>query len=467
MAGQQHTAASVTPSTTTDTTSTTSQPGKQTNVAKRYGEPGTAQAAAQPQPGVADQLMTERRKTADSFGLLFGNYVEAVHHWEGRALITSSPSPDWKDLLVAIGSVAFGQVLANIWKVAEKPLNRTQEILDVGEKAPAVFYGHGEQVARLVVNTTVAGVSSQMSSLARTAIQQGLASSNDKDKQAAILSFCFLQAAAMNLAEYQARSIFEDQAHALNVDDMRRIRAANEAAANPSIANAVVEREMLVACLKMFGGKKKMFGGDRDVIAAADKNSLGNKGTLGIEIVGRNSKPTKISRVRVAGIGPLILETLKGKNVSYFYGQEGRDGQMSGLNIVMVTRQNDYLMSPADHEVLLQAGVWGSDARGWQKQQRDNEDARGLVSDAWAKHEHEEARVIPEKAAHLGSVNFGIGRRVDGSFEFSDGVDGWLPMDNTCAGYKAGRYFLENVMPVSDLFHAVGALTIPNIEIAG
>jgi len=463
LAGQQHTAASVTPSTTTDTTSTTSQPGKQTNVAKRYGEPGTAQAAPQPQPGVADQLMTERRKTADSFGLLFGNYVEAVHHWEGRALITSSPSPDWKDLLVAIGSVAFGQVLANIWKVAEKPLNRSvaQEILDAGEKAPVVFYGHGEQVARLVVNTTVAGVSNQMSSLAKTAIQQGLASGNNKDKQAAILSFCFLQAAAMNVAEYQARSIFEDQAHTLNVDDMRRIRAANEVAANPSIANAVVEREMLVACLKMFGG-------DKDVIATADKNSLGNKGTLGLEIVGRGSKPVAISRVRVAGVGPVIRDTLKGKPVSYFYGQEGRDGQISGLNIVMVTRQNDYLMSPADHEALLQAGAWGSDARGWQKRQRDNEDTWGLVSDTWARNEHEGARVIPERAAHLGSINFGIGRRVDGSCEFSDGVDGWLPMDNTCAGYKAGRYFLENIMPLSGFLSAVGKLVIPgDIETEG
>jgi len=164
---------------------------------------------------------------------------------------------------------------------------------------------------------------------------------------------------------------------------------------------------------------------------------------------------------------------------------------MTGLSIVVRTKMNDFLMADADREKLLQMGAWGDAdiARYEQKQERKREaameelyarqqgreqnpgwsisDATGAIGDtlrgALMSASGPDLMHIPEYAYKRGSINFGVGRRVNGSMQYiTDFGGGW--MDDDAAGYTAGRDFLIKLRSFDWLFQAIAGLTIPEVE---
>ncbi len=245
----------------------------------------------------------------------------------------------------------------------------------------------------------------------------------------------------------------------------------------------------------------RLLGGG-DPIKGADLNELENEGTLGIEIVGRESRPTAISRAVAKGLGEHLRSGISGTPLSHWYGTAAiqltstgphAGGHMTGLNIVVRTKLNDFLMSDADREQLLHRGGWGDAeiARHAQREERGREaalagqhareqqraekppgawtlsDTASAVGDALGgaigSAAAPDVMHIPELAYMRGSINFGVGRRVNGSMQYITDFGNWF-MDDDAAGYTAGRDFLLELRSFEWLFRAIGALTIPAVE---
>ncbi len=388
-------------------------------------------------PGLWTQ---QRLRTAFSFCRLISANSGVVDTWGRAAGVEGEPDPSWRDVIATVGMIAASAFFGALAGIVVKKLTDSDTRLATEFSIRAAAEGGKNGMLQWTGNALKSGE--------RRAVAEGI------EKKAALYAFVDQQRQVLDQAGFDAVDAFLERAgtetkQKLTVAQMTDISENNKASA--SEVHEPLLRELTVGWMGLLGGK--------DAIDKADLNEVGNKGTLGVELVGRESEPVRISRAKAQGFGPLLRAQLSGTNVGYWVRPE------SGVSVVMMTRQNDFFPSRADLREILDAGAMGDAwyARARQKQHRARVETLGKVSESWASDYQENIRMIPENAASIGSINFGVGRRPDGSYNYISDFGCWEMSDDE-AGYTAGRYFLEKMRSMEWLLQAVSSLALPGVE---
>jgi hypothetical protein len=382
----------------------------------------------------AEDWDTAMGHAADSFLNLLLSTRDAVRYWEGLASAKDPLSPNWKDLLLFASTSAltgiFGSLVSSaVQSMLAEPTDAVGQVMEAA---------HGK--ANDVLSEGVRSV------LSRDGVGQELA----------LVEFVNAQVKAYRDAGFEAQGRFRTEAGSsenpkLSVAQLQEIRKRNLELIGD--VETFVVREMTMGWVSLLGGSE-------DPIEAARLSNVGNAGTLGIEVVGREGVPVAINRARVKGLGPGLRKKIRGTEVRDWM---ARGGKETGLNIV-ITTHNDFLLSDEDRERLVDAGAFGDPrvVRGNQEGHRDTVSSLDRASGRLARAYVDEQRKAPENAHRLGSINFGVGLRPDGSFQYvSDFGGGWF--SDNFAGYTAGRQFLEE-KGYEWLFRLVSSLRIGDVE---
>ncbi len=87
----------------------------------------------------------EYKKTDKSFGLVFNECTLVAGIWRDKASVISAPPPDWKDLLLDVGSLALGGVLGHVGGLLSRSLepelsaNVFRMVTTVGDSANEIL----------------------------------------------------------------------------------------------------------------------------------------------------------------------------------------------------------------------------------------------------------------------------------------------------------------------------------------
>ena len=258
-------------------------------------------------------------------------------------------------------------------------------------------------------------------------------------------------------------------------------------------AGRITERELTAAWMSLLGGADAIGGADLELWRTMGRWVSRSSD----EIAGRLRSSVRLLRVLASTFGapspePRFLGGMARAAMQLTSNGPQAGHSMTGLNLVVRTKMNDFLMSDADREILNKMGGWGDAdiARHAQREQLQQEarmerlrrrqeqraqkpgewtlsDAAGAIGDAVGgaigSGGADDVMHIPEMAYKRGSINFGVGRRVNGTMKYIIDFGGWF-MDDDAAGYTAGRDFLIKMHSFEWLFQAIAGLTIPAVE---